>query len=412
MALLGTNQELGRPHNRKVVLEAIRLHGPVSRAEIARAVGLTAQTVATIASELEAAGLVTKTRDNRARRGQPAQMLQPNDAGAYALGVQLTTGLARAALVDLSGDIIRREEDELPDDSPEAIFAAVARMKRSLNSAAVQHRLLGLGVAMPGPFGVEPMSFVGPTTLERLKGLAVRDRIVAGTGLPVFIDIDSSTSAMGEHLRGAGRGLKNFYYLYFGAGLGGSFLRDGAVMGGTHGNAGEIGHLPVVADGDPCPCGNRGCLERYLSLEALKRWLRAHGVQDRRASLGTLVRTQHPALMSWVGQVTPLLRRTIVMIENLFDPEAIIIGGMAPAQLIQLLIASCQPLLPSLGNYGGRSNERLLVGQLGADAALLGAGVLALDRLLSPRGQDMAEHDSIVELIEAARIAPPRKRAS
>ena len=412
MALHGTNQELGRPHNRRIVLEAVRRHAPISRADIARAVGLTAQTVSTITSELETAGLVTMARDHRVRRGQPAQMLSLNATGAYALGVQLTPGLARAALVDLNGDIVGCQEQELADDSPEAIFAAVARMKRSISAGAARHRLLGLGVAMPGPFGVEPMSFVGPTTLERLKGLAVRDRIAAGTGLPVFIDIDSSTGAMGEHLRGAGRGLKNFFYLYFGVGLGGSFVRDGAVMGGTHGNAGEIGHLPMVPDGDPCACGNRGCLERYVSLEALRRWLLAHGVKDKRADLGKLARAKHPALMAWIGEVVPVLRRTIVMIENLFDPEAIVIGGMAPPELIALLIKACHPLLPSLGNYGGRTSDRLLVSTVGADAALQGAGVLALNRLLSPCGEDAATRDCVIDLIETARSAGLRSKAS
>ena len=412
MALHGTNQELGRPHNRRIVLEAVRRHAPISRADIARAVGLTAQTVSTITSELETAGLVTMARDHRVRRGQPAQMLSLNATGAYALGVQLTPGLARAALVDLNGDIVGCQEQELADDSPEAIFAAVARMKRSISAGAARHRLLGLGVAMPGPFGVEPMSFVGPTTLERLKGLAVRDRIAAGTGLPVFIDIDSSTGAMGEHLRGAGRGLKNFFYLYFGVGLGGSFVRDGAVKGGTHGNAGEIGHLPMVPDGDPCACGNRGCLERYVSLEALRRWLLAHGVKDKRADLGKLARAKHPALMAWIGEVAPVLRRTIVMIENLFDPEAIVIGGMAPPELIALLIKACHPLLPSLGNYGGRTSDRLLVSTVGADAALQGAGVLALNRLLSPRGEDAATRDCVIDLIETARSAGLRSKAS
>ena len=410
MALRGTNQELGRPFNRRIVLEAVRRHAPVSRAEIARTVGLTAQTVSTISGELESAGLVTMMRDNRVRRGQPPQLLSLNASGAYALGVQLTPGLARAALVDLVGDIVAREEQELADDGPETVFSAVARMKRSISAGASRHRLLGLGVAMPGPFGVEPMSFVGPTTLERLKGLAVRDRIAAGTGLPVFIDIDSSTGAMAEHLRGAGRQLKNFFFLYFGVGLGGSLVRDGEVMGGTHGNAGEIGHLPMVPDGDPCPCGNRGCLERYVSLEALRRWLLARGVRDKRADIGKLARARHPALLAWIDEVAPVLRRTVVVIENLFDPEAIVIGGMAPPELVGLLIAACQPLLPSLGNYGVRTSERVLCSTVGADGALLGAGALALDRLLSPQARP--SRDCVLDLIETARAPALRSRAS
>ena len=414
MALHGTNQELGRPYNRRIVLEAVRRDAPISRADIARSVGLTAQTVSTITAELEAAGLVTLARDQRVRRGQPAQMLSLNPAGAYALGIQLTPGLARAALVNLVGDIVAHKVEVLKDDRPETIFSTVAGLKRSLAAGPFRGRLLSVGVAMPGPFGVEPLSFVGPTTLERLKGLAVRDRIAAGTGLPVFIGLDSATGAMGEHLRGAGRRFKNFFYLHFGAGLGGSFVRDGEVMGGTHGNAGEIGHLPVVPGGDLCPCGNRGCLERYVSLDALGRWLVAHAV---RGEIGRLAAARHPKLLAWVAEVTPVLRRTILSIENLFDPECIVMGGMAPPELVRLLAEACHPLLPSLGNYEGRTSERLIASSIGADAALLGAGVMALERLLSPRqagefGKGRTPRDCVLELIAAAKSAPARRSAS
>ena len=73
---------------------------------------------------------------------------------------------------------------------------------------------------------------------------------------------------MGERLYGIGAGYSEYYYLYFGVGLGGAMVHDGSVLRGAWGNAGEIGHIPAVPDGEPCPCGNRGCLERYLSLEA------------------------------------------------------------------------------------------------------------------------------------------------
>ena len=95
----------------------------------------------------------------------------------------------------------------------------------------------------------------------------------------------------------------------------------------------------------------------------------------------------------------------------MFDPEAIVIGGLAPSELIALLIEACQPLLPSLGNYGGRTTERLLASVIGADAALQGAGVLALDRLLSPRGEDAQRRDCVLDLIELARTQPRRRTA-
>ena len=164
------------------------------------------------------------------------------------------------------------------------------------------------------------MSFVGPTTLQGWKDVPVRDRLAEATGLPAFIEVDLAAAAHGEQLYGLGSTFRDFYYLYFGVGLGGSMVHDGVALRGAWGNAGEIGHIPVVPGGDPCPCGNRGCLERYLSLEAYERRAKAIG-ED-----------------AWLEEVAPILRSAVVTIENLFDPATIILGGLAPNNLLAKLI--------------------------------------------------------------------------
>ena len=110
MPLKGTNQEFGRPYNRRIVLEAIRQHGPIERAEIARRVGLTVQTVANIIRELEEIDLVTGVRATRKGRGSPPTSLMLNPAGAYAMGVSVTPRGIEAALVDLSGAVLAEEQ--------------------------------------------------------------------------------------------------------------------------------------------------------------------------------------------------------------------------------------------------------------------------------------------------------------
>jgi predicted NBD/HSP70 family sugar kinase len=227
--------------------------------------------------------------------------------------------------------------------------------------------MLGIGLAMPGPFDVESMSFVGPTTLEGWKGVPIRARLAKLTGLPAFIEVDLAAAALGERLYGAGRDLREFYYLYFGFGLGGCLVHEGAPLRGAFGNAGEIGHLPLVPDGEPCPCGNRGCLERYLSLEAMER---------RSARIG---------LDRWITEAAPLLRAAIATIENLFDPETIVIGGFAEETLLTRLIAAAEPLAHSVSERGGRAAPRITRTKDGANAVLRGAAALAVAGVLSPR---------------------------
>mgnify|MGYP001250015124 CR=1 FL=1 len=367
VSLKGTNQEFGRPYNRRIVLEAIRQHGPVERAEIARKVGLTVQTVANIIRELEEMDLVTGTRAARKSRGSPATSLSLNPSGAYAVGISVTPRGVEAGLVDLAGTLVAAEEVLLAQPDAARAFGEIARLVDGFRQRIEGRRMLGVGLAMPGPFDVESMSFIGPTTLESWRGIPVADRLTEVTSLPAFLEGDHAAAALGESLYGAGRRFRDFYYLYFGVGLGGSMVHEGMPLRGAHRNAGEIGHVPMVVNGRPCSCGNRGCLERYLSLEAYGR---------RAPIIGREV---------WIAEAAPLLRNAVVTIENLFDPETIVLGGMAEEDLLRDLIEAAAPLPTSVSDRADRAGPRLICSANGKDAVLRGAASLAFSGALSPR---------------------------
>ena len=375
MALKGTNQEYGRPYNRRLVLETIRLLAPVARGEIAKRVGLTVQTVSTIIRELELQGFVRGVRETPKGRGLPPTFLNLNPDGGYAIGVNVTPLGLKAALINLAGDVIGEREQPLPHPTPDRAFREIGKLVGRLRKLRPRGRILGIGLALPGPFDVESMSFVGPTTLEGWKGVPIGQRLAKLTGLPAFIEADLAAAALGERLYGAGRDLREFYYLYFGVGLGGCLVREGAPVRGAFGNAGEIGHVPLVPDGEPCPCGNRGCLERYLSLEAMERRLAQVGM-DR-----------------WIAEAAPLLRSIIATIENLFDPETIVLGGSAEDSMLTRLIAAAEPLAHSVSERGGRSAPRITRSKDGGNAVLRGAAALAVAGVLSPRSGSLFAQD-------------------
>ena len=252
MSLKGTNQEFGRPYNRRIVLETIRQHGPIERAGIAQRVGLTVQTVANIIRELEELGLVTGARTLRKSRGSPPTSLTINPQGAYAIGVNVTPRGLEAALVDLAGSIVAAKRIDLSPPAPEESFRVIGKLVDGFRAKTSGRMVLGIGLAMPGPFDVESMSFVGPTTLESWRGVAVAQRLSERTGFAAFVETDMVAATLGESLHGAGRNVRAFYYLYFGVGLGGSMVKDGVPLRGFYGNAGEIGHVPLVPGGQPC----------------------------------------------------------------------------------------------------------------------------------------------------------------
>lgn len=385
MGLRGTNQESARPYNRRIVLETIRLHGPTTRADIAERVGLTVQTISTIIRELEDQGYLLSAREEPRRRGVPPASLRINPEGGYAIGLQVTPLGIDAGLVNLAGDVVDEVQHPLPNASPDEAFRTIGDLVAKLAGLRPGCRMLGVGLALPGPFDIEAMSFVGPTTMVGWNGIPLRERLAEQTHLPAFIETDMAAAALGEVLYGLGGSYSQFYYLYFGVGLGGTMIHDGAILRGAWGNAGEIGHINAVPKGEPCPCGNRGCLERYLSLEAFAR---------RRPDMSEA---------EWVEQVAPLYRNAIVTIENLFDPQTIVLGGLASASLLERLAAAAATLPNSVAARRERTSPRVVLSHGGHQSVLRGAAALAIAGALSPRVDQMFTP-------ERSRLAPGTER--
>lgn len=391
MTLRGTNQESGRPHNRRIILELLRRGGPMSRADIAAAVQLSIQTVSTITSELVDSGFLAATRGTTKGRGHPPLILAIRDAGGLAFGVQINPQDLRVALVDLGGNILGQTTGRLEARDPERALAEVLRLIEELGRLRPSGRFLGIGIAMPGPFGVRPMSFVGSTTLEGWQDVPIRRRIEQATGLPVFVEDNSACAAIGENQRGH---WSDFYYIHFDVGLGGCAVVDNQLFRGAFGNAGELGHLPLGPVDEPCPCGNRGCLERVLSLDGLYRRLRRAHVADDPAALDAAVAADHPEVAGWLADAAPLLAKAVVVVENLFDPATVLIGGLLPRHLAERLIAVASPLPASVSEVSGRTLERVVCSPAGPDVALAGAGMLAISNVLSPRS-DLAYANAV-----------------
>ena len=380
-----------RRHNRRVLLHALRVHGPLSRAELARATGLTPQGVNNIVEDLIGSGLVRIAGRRKSPRGQPPIAIEIANDGGYAVGVRVDATHYHAVAADLGGTLIESEEGTIPVGAVGNWLDFVAGIHAGFAARFGADRCLGIGLVTPGPFDIDWPGVPTPGAVPALQRRSVAEELAQLTGTDVLLENDATAAALGERLYGAGRDFRDFYYLYFGVGLGGSMVHDGAALRGAWGNAGEIGHMPVMPDGDPCPCGNRGCLERYVSLEAWERRSRVIG---------------EPA---WIAEVAPLFRTALVTIENLFDPETIVVGGLAPKRLLQRLAEAAAPLPNSVAARQDRRAPRITLSPVGQDAVLLGAAALAVSGVLSPRfglmfadGPRRPPHDPLVEAAGAS----------
>lgn len=373
MTQLGANGGQIRDHNRRVVLQALR-PGPASRADLARRTGLTAQSVSNIVGALIEEGLVLTAGRRRQARGQPPLDLALNPAGAYSIGVEVRADRMVGILADLSGRVALSHEVALtrasPDVVPGVLKTLVGQLLQREKRAA--RALLGVGVVMPGPFGRANGSGDWPTELPGWHGVDVVSLLQKALRRPVRVENDATAAAIAEHLHGVARGLTRCVSLYFGLGVGLGMILDGRPYLGATGNAGEIGHTVIEPGGRACFCGQQGCLERYVSLDAV---LSEFPDVLRRSEGDPLwALRDDPILTAWLDRAAARLKSIVMMLENVMDPQAIVLGGFSDV-LVDGLTARLNDLPPSLVP---REGPRVRRGATGPTTAAQGAAALPL----------------------------------
>ncbi|MGJ4857646.1 ROK family protein [Labrys sp. La1] len=390
-SVAGTNLEFTRSHNRRVVLDTVRRLGPVSRAEIARETALTNQTISNIVEELEQAGFLLPGAPKREGRGQPSIPYTINPQGAWSLGFHVDHSAIIAALVDLTGKPVAIREIPAQRPSPRSAAPALRQLADALieEAGVPASRLLGAGVALPVRFGVGAITTAGPTTLPGWDDPDARRHIAEALEQPVQIENDAMAAAIGERLHGVARAIDSFVFLFLDEGLGAGVFLGGQPWRGASLNAGEIGHMIVMPNGKPCPCGNRGCLERYLSLSAAQEFL---ADQPGSPVLPELDGAISAPVERWVEEAAPFLASAVNILESTLDPETILLGGLAPASVLASLIEKAMPLPMSVGSRSGRSLPRLMAGSVGHHTVVLGAASLPIFDEINPRFDVLLKH--------------------
>lgn len=387
-AISGTNLEQAKAHNRRVVIEAIRTNGPLSRAAIARLTALTAQTVSNIVEELEGSELLKADSPQKLARGQPFTPYSINPDGAYSIGLELERDHAAGVLTDLSGTIRARIVRPIDPPTPEQAIPILAAISAELQAAFTfdRNRLLGAGIAMPGRYAAEGVTSLTPIALPGWQHFEVGPALERLVGVPVLVENDATAAAIGERLYGVARGLSSFVYLFLGGGIGAGMFLDGHLYRGSRANAGEIGHIVVEPNGLPCICGKRGCLDRYVSLGAAYEHLKISDPGAYTADeLDAMVEGAGSALDNWLDAAAEPMRRTIDFLELAFDPQTIVLGGPMPAGLLARLAARMEPLYPPVDPTEERRIPRIMIAATGKDTSILGAAALPVFSETNPQ---------------------------
>lgn len=380
----GTNQEGTSAHNRRVIIEAIRLNGPLSRADLARATRLTKQTVSNLIESLEIDGLVASEDVVRGGRGQPSTPYRLVAEGAFALGVQIDRELARVVAVDFLGQEVARAMGNFPPGDPHVgsrmVLSLVETVRRDLAARipVSAYRMTGLGVAMPGPFGLEPVSD-DPWMMGKWQTFPLLETLAAGTGLETSLQNDACASATAERMNGAADGLDHAVCLYFGYGIGAGLILNGDLYTGSNRNAGEVGMVLFSRGGTVSPFEHRSSFASLLQHLCL-----GAATMDAYDEVERLTLADDPRIRQWLEGAAADFRQAVHMVETIFDPQTIILNGSAPPSLAKRLFEAMFPLLPSIAERPDRRIPRFQLGMIDPWTVALGAAADPIRRAFDP----------------------------
>jgi glucokinase len=209
---------------------------------------------------------------------------------AFAIGVDLGGTNLRVAAVEDSGTPLEVVEapTELDRGRDHVLNQIADRIRGLTRKYDGRYRLLGAGVGVPGIIDLENGIVHSAANLPGWAGYPVRSELERMLGVAVVLENDANCAALGEKWVGAGRGVDDLCMLTLGTGVGGGFVVNGRPWHGVMGMAGEFGHMTVMPDGAPCPCGSRGCLEQYASATAIRRMAAEAIFEGRSAGLAAL----------------------------------------------------------------------------------------------------------------------------
>lgn len=383
----GGNQGGVRAFNERVVLQAIRLHGSLPKAEIARLTHLTPQTVQVIVGRLEADELVRKLAPVRGKVGQPSVPMALNPDGAFAIGIHIGRRRLDMLLVDFAGRVRERRELHYGFPDPDGLFdeigARLAELRRSL-PAALRPRLQGLGVAAPLSLGRwNALLGVPETTTARWDGVDIRARVARIAGLPVEFVKDTAAACVAELVAGRGRSMPSFLYLFVDTFIGGGLVIDSHLRAGVHGNAGAAGSMPLGLEHIDAARPPQQLLSVASLFNLEQRFGRAGLDPGAATDARALEPPWVPHTRGWLREAAPAVAFAINSAACLLDLEGVIVdGSFAPALRDALLDETARAL--DRYDWTGVSRPAVLAGTIGSDARAVGGALLPLYANFAP----------------------------
>jgi glucokinase len=306
-----------------------------------------------------------------------------------AVGVDLGGTSIKYALVNINGKIYKESQRPTNSEAKSAVILndikdAILEMKNYADDLGCSITAIGLG--SPGCVDINKGFLMGSTPNFRYwRDVFIAKELGAKIKLPVFVDNDANLMALGEAKFGAGNGAKQVICITVGTGIGGGIIIDGKLYRGFTFAGAELGHMSIVADGLPCNCGGKGCLEQYASASAIIRAFKKYSLQDK-----VKIEKKEPDV-KWIFELfekgnkiaakaikecTHYLGIGLSNFINIFNPELIIIGG-GVAEAGDVFINLVNKAAFQYAMAKAKESVRIIPAKLGNKAGFLGAAIFA-----------------------------------
>jgi glucokinase len=294
------------------------------------------------------------------------------------IGIDVGGTKILAGVVERDGTVVRSERRPTPAESTEAFLRGVAEVVDLLRDDSVG----AVGIGIPATVDQRTGTSVFATHIP-LEGVAIRERGQDYFGLPVAVDNDANAAAVAEWAIGAGRGTQHMVLLTLGTGIGGGLILNGRLYRGSTGAAAELGHMVLVFDGPECRgrCTGHGHFEQFVSGSAATEIGRELlGTEAGSRELVDAARRGDRAAVRALSDMGRRLGAGIGSLVNIFDPEIVVVGG-GFGEALDLLLPSALETMRRDALPPGRDSVRVVAAELGEEAGMVGAGLIAFETL-------------------------------
>jgi len=329
------NRDLIRAINRAAVLNTIRTHGLISRKDIALKTGLSAATITGITAELKKEDLILEKEMGVSSGGRRPIMLALNKNGRYIIGAKLSIDHITIVLTDLEATVLIMRTIPLSSHELKPTIHTLSKAISNLikESKINGQKLLGVGLGLAGIIDADHC-ILRQSPIYGWRNVPLGSMLQEYLDIPVYIDNDVNTFTLTERWFGLGSAVENFIVVTVGRGVGLGIMINGNLYHGACGGAGEFGHTVIDPEGLRCTCGNRGCLETYVSDPSLLRQA-TEAYQNGELpepvnsveQLVKLAKQENAVVLKILEKAGNYLGIGIANLLNLFNPELIIISG-------------------------------------------------------------------------------------